>query len=73
MRLISQNKNMDIPYELSALVCERHDNSCAVVAYFGAPRYIMGRYDSMDGAKLTLEAARAAHLCNEKTFVFPEQ
>jgi len=73
MRLISQNKDMDIPYELSALTCEQYDNDYAVAARFDAIRYIMGRYDSKDGAKLVLEAIRAASMCNSKIFVFPER
>lgn len=58
MRLISQNGNVDIPYEQAHIL---HANEC-VMAIVGDKEYTMGKYSSMKKSYKTMEMLRSAYV-----------
>ena len=76
MRLISQDKTNDIPYERVA-VCLDHDTRCDILAYDTASvvaddYWIMGKYESEERAKEVMNTILIAYISNRARFGFPE-
>lgn len=59
MRLISQNGNVDLPYENTVLL----HNMDYVVAQYDRKEYVMGKYSSEEKAHKVMEMLRGAYMC----------
>ena len=58
MRLISQNGNVDIPYEQAHILC----NMECVMARVGNYEYTLGKYSNKDKALKVMEMLRETYL-----------
>lgn len=58
MRLVSQNGNVDIPYEQAHILC----NMECVMARVGDYEYILGKYSDKDKALKVMEMLRDCYL-----------
>ena len=58
MRLVSQNGNVDIPYDKAILLHAQDD----VMARVGDKEYLMGKYWSMEKSYRVMEMVRDAYL-----------
>ena len=74
MRLISQNGNVDIPYDKATLLHAQDD----VMASVGDKEYILGVYSSMEKSYRVMEMVREKYLetvygykTKPKVFKFP--
>lgn len=54
MRLISQSKNIDIPYEKTSIF----HAMCNVMAIYDGKEYLLGKYSSMEKAYKVMEMMR---------------
>lgn len=71
MRLISQNKDTDVPYECAVLSCETIDGNECVIARVDGIRYVMGEYENRDLARSALEDLRNKNRINAtSTYAF---
>lgn len=61
MRLVSQNGNVDIPYD-KAILLHAQDY---VMARIGDKEYLMGEYSSMEKSYRAMEMLRITYLNNE--------
>ena len=74
MRLVSQNGNVDIPYEQAHILC----NMECVMARVGDYEYTLGKYSNMNKALKVMEMLRKEYLetvydyrTRPKVFKFP--
>ena len=69
MRLISQNKNYDIPYEdcIIQLNCRCHDIICLINGH----EFLMGVYSSQEQAQAVMSDLVKAYCVGDRSFVFP--
>ena len=75
MRLVSQNGNVDIPYDKAILLHAQDD----VMARVGDKEYLMGKYWSMEKSYRVMEMVREEYLetvydyrTKPKVFQFPK-
>ena len=67
MRLISQNGNVDIPYD-KAILLHAQDY---VMARVGDKEYLMGEYSSMKKSYKAMEMLREKNFWDKDVFKFP--
>ncbi len=69
MRIISQDKTRDLPYES----CILEADSSSVSAIVGLSRFIIGKYNSLKDSKAVLWAILANYLAGEKRYEMPQR
>lgn len=67
MRLVSQNGNVDIPYDKATLLHAQGD----VMARVGDKEYLMGEYSSMEKSYRVMEIVREKNFWDKDVFKFP--
>ena len=67
MRLISQNGNVDIPYDKAHILC----NMECVMARVGNYEYILGKYSDKAKALTVMEMLRKKNFWDKDVFKFP--
>lgn len=68
MRLISQNGNVDIPYD-KAILLHAQDY---VMVRVGDKEYLMGEYSSMEKSYKAMEMLRNRNFWDKDVFKFPD-
>lgn len=72
MRLVSQNGEFDVPYEIAAL--SRTGNIIrAYVPIVGEKGIVMARYSTEEQAKEAMSMAMYAHISNKPIFILPKE
>lgn len=73
MRIISQDKETDIPYERSTLTIEEvNEHYFNIHAYFGNKYFWLGTYKTMDDAKTVLRAVIAHKKAGRDYYELPQ-
>lgn len=71
MRIITQDKTEDIPYEMSTICIEAVYPSRICAKQAGLNDILLGKYNNHEDAKTALQSVRTAHLTGKKYWVMP--
>lgn len=73
MRLISQDKKIDIPYSSNVLQVESRGDKHSIIAYCKNVTLCLGNYNLLDNAIDALESVNRAYLKGWRIFQFPKE
>ena len=71
MRIISQDKTEDIPYEMSTICIEAVYPSRICAKQAGLNDILLGKYNSHEDAKTALQSVRMACFSGKKFWIMP--
>lgn len=71
MRIISQDKTEDIPYEMSTICIEAVYPSRICAKQAGLNDILLGKYNSHEDAKAALQSVRMAYFSGKKYWLMP--
>ena len=73
MRIISQDKMTDTPYDGAVVYVHRRTNKQIYVGNVGDDEgFLIGTYNSEDDAVYVMSLIRSTFMCNHKFFYMPE-
>ena len=73
MRIISQDKMTDTPYDGAVVYIHRRTNKQIYVGNVGDDEgFLIGTYNSEDDAVYVMSLIRSTFMCNHKFFYMPE-
>lgn len=71
MRIISQDKTEDIPYEMATICIEEVYPSRICAKQAGLNDILLGKYNSHEDAKAALQSVRTAYFSGKKFLIMP--
>ena len=77
MRIISQERTVDVPYDNVVVYVHSQLNQIFVKMYvsgieYGRDGFSIGKYNSKEDAKYVMSLIRGAAICDNKYFYMPE-